>query len=435
MPAVPDDLALHTGPDAGALLEAALATTGDVLRDWQVRSVDVRPGSGTTVQYRADVRDGAVSGPVGGAGAGGSGRTVWLGASTRRLPAGAEQAAGALVLSDGDRQVAVWAWPRDPWLPALPLACDARAVRELLTSFGAPRDEVGLRVHAYRPGRRAVVHGASRTGSVYLKVQRPEQIADLHARHRLLAGAGLPVPRSLGVDARGLVALQALDGTPMRERLRTGGPVPSAQGLLGLLDRIPPAVLALPRRPGWADGARHYAAVVGQALGAAGRPEQAARAAGLADELLDGLQAALDVVEPVHGDLYEGQLLLGDDGEVSGLLDVDSAGPGRRADDLACLLAHLEVLAAMEPAHAASTRAQRTRWQAEFEERVDAVELRLRTAGVLLSLGTGPHRVQEQGWPQATVDRLDLVQDWVAAASGERSPSAAGVCSPSAAGV
>jgi hypothetical protein len=44
--------------------------------------------------------------------------------------------------------------------------------------------------------------------------------------------------------------------------------------------------------------------------------------------------------------------------------------------------------------------------------------LRLRTAGVLLSLATGPHRVQQDGWEAATTARLDLVERWLSGPLG-----------------
>ncbi len=201
--------------------------------------------------------------------------------------------------------------------------------------------------------------------------------------------------------------------------------MPRPEQLLGLLDALPAAVLDLPRRPSWTDAAQHYASVVSTALTGAGLPEQADRARRFADDVVARLQSCDATPEPTHGDLYEGQLLLDDDGAVSALLDVDTAGPGRHADDLACLLAHLEVLAGMEPAHAASTRAVLAAWQAVFEQGVDPVELRLRTAGVLLSLATGPHRVQDDGWPRATAARLDLVQHWLDGAGRAARPAAA----------
>jgi hypothetical protein len=407
-PPASDDLGLLTGEAARDLLSAALATEHGELLDWQARSVDVRPDQGTTVSYRA-----SVAYPAGK-------RTVWMGASTRALPSGAAEASGALLLDDGERTVAVWAWPRDPWLPALAAACDPRAVEDLLTSFGATPSPVRLRVHAYRPGRRAVVEARSGSGRLFVKVTRPERAQALHERHRVLTGTDLPVPHSLGWSAQGLVALTALQGTSAREHLRDGRPLPEPQALADLVDMLPAAVLDLPRRPSWTDGAPHYAAIVGTALSSVGRADEAARAVALADGVTTALGDLPAEPEPAHGDLYEAQLLLGEDGALTGLLDVDSAGPGRRADDLACLLAHLEVLTLLNGWPEPALRTTCARWSGVFARRVDPRELALRTAGVLLSLATGPHRVQEARWPDATVRRLELAERWVERA--DRSP-------------
>jgi hypothetical protein len=43
----------------------------------------------------------------------------------------------------------------------------------------------------------------------------------------------------------------------------------------------------------------------------------------------------------------------------------------------------------------------------------DRSDLSARVAGVLLSLATGPHRVQERGWQAATSRRLDVVASWL----------------------
>jgi aminoglycoside phosphotransferase (APT) family kinase protein len=50
----------------------------------------------------------------------------------------------------------------------------------------------------------------------------------------------------------------------------------------------------------------------------------------------------------VHGDLHDAQVLL-TDGAITGLLDVDGAGPGLMAEDAGNLVAHLEVLADLHP--------------------------------------------------------------------------------------
>jgi aminoglycoside phosphotransferase len=399
----PDGLALLTGPDAQDLLAAALATGGDELVSWRVRSVDHRPGSSTTASYAARVR-----GPAGE-------RTEVLGASTG-LATRTDVPDGVLVLSDGARSVAVWRWPLDPGLPALPSAVSETAVRALLADVGVDAAAVELKVRAYRPRRRAVIEVRTPERRLFLKVLRPTGVEATHGRHRLLRGAGVPVPPSLGWTDDGLLVLDGLPGTSLRARLRSGdGALPDGAALLGVLDRLPPEVCALPHRRPWAEAADHYAEVLAGAL-----PDEADRCRALAAEVA-ARTAGAPSVDPVHGDFYETQLLL-DGPRVTGLLDVDTVGPGRRADDLACLLGHATVLAVLDPPHAAATRAAAAGWLDAFEGAVDPAELRARAAGVVLSLATGPHRVQEDGWPAATRARLDLAEAWLTSRPGDGLP-------------
>jgi aminoglycoside phosphotransferase len=399
-------LGLLTGPAAADLLGAALATAGEELVSFRVRQVDHRPGRSTTAAYDTTVR-----GPAGE-------RRQVLGASTG-LRTRTDLPPGVLRLSDGATEVVVWLLEHDPGLPALAAALDETAVRALLEGFGVAPGPVSLHVRAYRPRRRAVVEVVSPHARLFLKVLRRTHVQGLHDRHRLLRDAGLPVPRSLGWTDDGLLVLEALSGTSLRARLREGGdPVPSGRSLIELLDRLPEQVCALPRRRSWTEEVQHYAGVVGAAL-----PAEAERCRQLAERVLS-LTDGAPADQPVHGDLYETQLLL-DGGSVSGLLDVDTAGPGRRADDLACLLAHLGVLAQLEPAHRATTHAVGARWLADFERTVDPVDLRARVAGVVVSLATGPHRVQQADWPAATTARLDLAEQWLDSAERARTRAAA----------
>lgn len=368
-------LALLTGPGVPGLLAPVL---DDELVSWRLRSVDCRPGARTTAAYDVTVRR-----------PGGTARQL-LGASAR----------------EGEPP-AVWRFPSDPGLPALSRAVDEGAVREVLTSYGIPPGPVQLDVRSYRPRRRAVVEVHAPDCRLFLKVVRPRAVEGLHDRHRLLRSAGLPVPRSLGWSADGLLVLEALTGTPLRTRLREGGsPVPDGAALVALLDRLPPEVCALPRRRSWTDAVGHYAGVLGATL-----PGEAARAADLAAEVTRRT-AGPPGDEPSHGDFYENQLLL-DGARVCGVLDVDTAGPGRRADDLACLLAHGSVLAQLEPAHAETIEEVVAGWLADLSRRVDPDDLCARVAGVVLSLATGPHRVQQEGWQQVTTARLDLAEAWL----------------------
>ncbi|MBE1876677.1 phosphotransferase [Myceligenerans pegani] len=406
-------LDLLTGDAAAELLGAAVAASGGELVDWRVRQVDHRPGAATTVAYRATVRRNGAT------------RSETLGASVGRTRDGGGP--GVVTLSDGDTTVAVWRFPDDPGLPALPRAFDREGVEELLADLGVDPDGRAapeLAVRAYRPTRRAVIEARSASARMFLKVLRPRRVEGLHRRHALLSDAGLPVPRPLGWSDDGLLVLSPLHGTEMRAAVRDGKAVPSPQDLLDLLDRLPADVCDLPRRPAWSESARHYAAMIGAAL-----PAEAGRAADLAGAIRERLAERGTGTDPTHGDLYEAQIMLTGD-RVTGLLDVDSAGPGHRADDLACLVAHLDVLSlggGTDPGRAARGARMR-RLAADYAagfvaapggRGVDARDLSTRVAGVLLSLATGPHRVQEREWQAATSRRLDAVAGWL---DGTRCP-------------
>jgi hypothetical protein len=383
------ELALLTGPDAAGILATALAAVGGELLWWRPRQVVHRPGRDTTVSYRARVRwpDGQAADET-------------LAACTGAVPD------GALVLDDGTTSVAAWRFPHDPHLPGLARACDAAAVAALLEDLGLGSGAVHLRTRAYRPRRRAVIEATGSRGRLFLKVVRPDRVEALHQRHRLMAAAGIPVPESLGWTTDGILALQALPGQSLRHALRSRAtPIPSGQEILALLDGLPADLAAGPPRPSWIDKAPHYAAVVAAAL-----PTEAGRVTGLAGSLV----AESRRVGPAatHGDFYEAQLLVRG-GQVCGLLDVDTAGPGERIDDLACLIGHLSVLAQIDRARAPIINRAAARYLAAFDDAAAPAELRRRVAAVVLSLATGAHRVHEAGWRTTTHRRLDLAAAWL----------------------
>lgn len=404
-------LDLLTGPDATDLLEAATATAGGRLLTWRVGQIDHQPDDGTTVAYSARVAWGE------------SEREETLAAHI--YPAGVSPQGdppGALTVSDGESVVRLWCVPHDPELPGLAHALDTAVLKRLLGTATATPQLV-----AYRPRRRAVVRVKTDHGQFWIKVVRPPDVLALHARHRLLHDAGVPAPHSLGWSDDGLLVLEDLPGTPLRALLRAAPPAPgsppgvvagiaqavSAGGTSGLpggeqvlamLGRMPEAVVELPRRRSWSTLSPHYARVIGAAL-----PAEAERATQLAEAVTSGLAGAGPGAEPTHGDFYEGQLMV-TGGAITGLLDVDTAGPGHRADDLACALAHLEFLALAAPDFAAGCAALRDDWARAFGSVVLHEELELRTAGVLLTLATGPHRVGRPDWEARTRDALTLVE-------------------------
>jgi hypothetical protein len=389
-------LALLTGPDAAGLLAAAVQVAGAELVSCRARQVVHEPGRGTTVAYRSRLRwpDGALTDET-------------LAACTGKIPS------GALVLGDGGAdRVGVWRFPHDPELPGLAAACDEAAVAGLLEDTGLGAGPVRLRTRAYRPRRRAVIEAVGSRGRLFIKVVPPDRAEALHDRHRLLVGAGIPVPHSLGWTAQGILVLQALAGRTLRQRLRTRTLIPSGADILALLDRLPSELADGPPRRSWVDKAPHYAAVIGAAL-----PTEAARAARLAEAL--GTAARPARRGPVHGDFYESQLLV-DRGRICGLLDVDTASHGDKLDDLACLLGHLSVLGQIDRARAPIINRAGAAYLRAFEAVAPAAELRYRVAAVVLSLATGSHRVQERAWPATTRRRLDLAENWQASAHHPR---------------
>jgi hypothetical protein len=386
-------LALLLGPDAADVLATALDGYRGRLHAVRVATVAVQPGGATVVQYRADVER-----------ADGRRTTETLAATTGgRIPAGAAVLSGE---HEGSAvEVGVWRWPQDPALPALEAAADPDRVRDLLVDAGVPCGaRPRVRVRAYRPGRRAVLEVGVGGARLFLKVVRPAAVAALVARHELLAGH-LPVPPVLASTPDGLVVLPEQPGTPVRELLGRGAPVPAPPDVDALLDALPPALIELPDRAQHLRRVRHFADVI--ALTA-----PAHRAA------VEELAAALESVDPgghptvpVHGDLHDGQILAVDRA-VTGLLDVDTAGPGHRVDEWATLLAHLSVRALHDPRPGPALR-YGADLLAHAEGGSDRRQLRARIAAAVLGLATGPFRVQQPGWGDHTRARLGLAAGWL----------------------
>ena len=112
----------------------------------------------------------------------------------------------------------------------------------------------------------------------------------------------------------------------------------------------------------------------------------------------------------MHGDLYEAQLLT-QGGRVSGVLDIDTVGLGRRLDDLCNLLGHLVVWERLSP-DPQRVRAYARDVLALADRRAAPSQVRLRVAAVVLALATGPFRVQSPAWPAETVQRIALATEW-----------------------
>lgn len=368
------ELELLAGPDAGQVLAAAL---GRAPLDWSVTQID---HDRTTVSYSARVEwpDGTVTAET-------------LGAAPGSVP-------GAVKLTDGRSEVGVWRFPFDPDLPALAAVCDPVHMGRLTVRLGLGA-LTGLAMRTYRPRRRAVVSATTAAGTVFVKVLRPSRVAEVHDRHRRAASPWTPVP--LGWTENGLLVLSGLPGRTWRSALLDGAGDVSADEVVAVLDALPAALAAGPPRRTWGQKARHYAETV-----AATVPALADRARAVAAAVDHDRPEGPHV--PVHGDFYEAQVLVSG-GRVTGLLDIDTAGRGERLDDAACLLAHLDVLALIHP----GLRHPGAALRARFARDLDPAALARRTAAVVLSLATGPYRVAEPGWEQATGERIALAEQWL----------------------
>jgi hypothetical protein len=401
------DVAYLSGPGAGEIVAAVLAGEGVTLQSWALDRVHHRPGVGVTIGLVVHWSPNGGSGPV---------VQEYFCVTTAPLDARAAGRPGVVTLAEEDHTWYLWRHPGDPELPGLAAACRAT---------GADLDLV-----AYRPLRRAVVRVRPRAGAAgspgvtgsagvtYRKVVRPRRAEALHNRHELMRSAGLPVPASLGWTPDGVVTLAALEGPSLAQALAAdGASALDPQAFLDLLEAFPDGVMDLPRRVPWAEHARLYAS--GAALALPGEAPALRELGARIAELVARTDPGPDV--PTHGDLYEANLLV-TGGTITGLLDIDSVGPGHRVDDLACLIGHALVLPALAPATYPLVPAAVGRWLAAFDAVVDPAALRARVAAVVLSLVAGA--VGDPGADAARVDaarvdaaaRLALAREWASAA-------------------
>lgn len=307
-----------------------------------------------------------------------------------------------VAIEGGD--VGVFSLPHDPLLPGLVHLDDPDRASALLSQ---PIRSVHRR--RYRPLTRAVVelvhHDGTRT---WVKVVRPTSapsIVDVH--RRCAAAVDGPLVSQAWPDL-GIVHLTHVPGEDLRSRLRVEGavlpPVDQVVDLPTGLARVvsPRSVRRSPPLDGMARNVLRLREVVD----------------GLHHVRLDHLSARLQAVATIattapgptiHGDLHSAQVMV-DDGGVTGLVDLDDAGAGQPADDLARFVAHL----------ISTTDRPDGRWARPWSRDLIAAvrtvvpdeALQPRVAAQLLSLALGPHRVHRPGWEARTLRRIDLADLW-----------------------
>lgn len=350
-----------------------LAVTTDpfVIESLRCHQVVARLGETLTVSYECLISDRN----------GNQEQRLLVARTGRKLPA------GAVVLSDGSDEVAVWGYPEDPYLPGLSVILDNR-LPNTLSELGLPHPADRVEVRSYLPGRRAVIEVLCGDTRIFIKAVRPHTIERLRLLHNSIIGHA-PIPTALAwFDEAGLIFFEAMPGETLWEHLSRSGTGPDSDDLVALLDCLPPLVGGPPRLLEQAPEHARLLSII-----APDRSQELARTLQALEE------TPMEPAAPVHGDLHSGQIIL-KEGKVHGLLDVDRAGIGTRADDLAGLLANME-------SQEGSADYRNILWD-RFVRLVDRDSLRLRTAAALLGFAPTPFVSQQPDWPDEVRRRIDL---------------------------
>jgi hypothetical protein len=394
-----------TGPSAPAVLRAAVEAAGGRLVQAHPCHLQYRPGYDVVVRFDAQVAWKSAP-PV---------AETLVAATTVDGPPPGTLRVEAVTPEGSTLAVGVWRWPFDPQVTGLTRAVTPTTAAEFL--HGLVAGPVRLEVVAYRPTLRAVVRVVDENDDVvYVKAVPPVEVGDLVRRHEVLLDAGIRVPRVVRRDdAAGLIALTALTGPTVRELIKSGrGELPGPEQYEALYAAFAPVHLPGARHvPGRAATGQRHAAMLATVM----TGPQDRRLLDRLDELLTPVseRASSRSGPTIHGDLYEAQIVTrrGEDGSpvISGLLDLDEAGPGDPFDDRASVIAHL-LCRALD-----STGPEQHRLEGyagglrrAFAQRVDLAELDRVTAGAMIGLATGPFRAQQRRWRPAVRRRLSLAE-------------------------
>ena len=373
-----------------------MAEVGGRIESARPRFVNYRPGSRIAVRYSA--------------------RVAWADGSVTDEVVGARQR--------GEGEMTVWRWPDDPDLPGIRAATDPAYVRSLLDEIGAPAGPVTLTRKSYWPGRRAVIQAALASdrlrfdpaaGNItraaperllFLKAVRLAEVERLRRIHEAL-GCSLPIARLAGSSTElGILVLEALPGRTISACLADPAETPpSPSELLGLLQRLAGIELGGTVRGTTADKIARHVRLLETVL-----PDQAGALHRFAELYGDERPQP---VTTVHGDLHEEQVLARG-GRVSGLLDIDDAGPGQLVDDLALMVGRVRARARFGERGRDRAGAYERELLDAFGEAVDPDELRHRAAGALLGRATAPFRVQAKDWRAQSRERIRMAAESLA---------------------
>lgn len=311
--------------------------------------------------------------------------------------------------------VRTWAYPFDPVLSGLADVLSIEGARRLAEPLFGAECSVRSRIVRYRPTKRAVVRFEARPRGrtdgepmvLYVKVI-PAETADVLMKVAEALGSAsdrfvLPASR----PASGVVIYRNRPGTGLRDLLVGGEQpnLPKPAEILGVPDEL--EALEATGTPGPWSVARRLRSTI--RLLAAVLPERAGSLRALEEHLSGELdRTALEPVT-VHGDFYDGQLLIDRRCRVAGVLDIDDVGPGDPLLDLATYSAHMVALSESHPEHVDRLEDHRNEVRDAFLERGhDPLALAAREAVLALTMATGPLRVLSEDWPERVAHRIDL---------------------------
>ena len=221
----------------------------------------------------------------------------------------------------------------DDALPELEHLTTPEGASQALAAFGFS-PPVDISVLAHRKGRRAVVKLGHADGDVFCKLMQPEVAQPLAQHHRMLRKAGLPVPRVIGYTDGGALFIATSEGMPGPDAALAHEPSVILDAVDRLRAQFATAGLQVKARASVATRIDWFIEQLQIAL-----PQLADELADLMLELGPVQYASTSRLEGIHGDLHIGQLFF-DGGEVSGVIDVDTAGLGEPDTDAANFIAH-----------------------------------------------------------------------------------------------
>ncbi len=319
-------------------------------------------------------------------------------------------------------------FPLDRELPGLVRVASRRTAGRLLGQALDGTDAGPIRVRRvelvrYKPGRKALLRylaDEAAVGVLYTKIyadSRALTVRDLGLR---LGAAGIATPEPLVLlermgaivhrEAPG-IRLATLEGDALRSALPPTGRALARLHGVALPDGLPPALPAA--------GQLDVAARTVSRL----RPDLASRIDRLVAGLGPALAAAEDPTGLIHGDFYDDQVLVRDDGEVV-LLDLDEARRGDPRTDVGNALAHLSARAP----DALAAEGLRDAFLEGYAggRTMDPRTTTLFEAAALLGMAVGPFRRLQSDWPEALERLVDLAVQRAEAARVAPSGSPAG---------